>query len=161
MDPQVRAIFERLMRHPQPPAEVARRSIVDGKLDLNPFRNLERFGPATTELVCTAEELEVYVRTFETTGFAGGINWYRNMPRNAAEHPAVGRQKLELPCLMITAGWDAALRPELAAGMPALCSDLELHNVERAGHWIQQEMPGALNSLLIDWLRRRFAHPSR
>jgi pimeloyl-ACP methyl ester carboxylesterase len=156
MDAQVRAIFEGLMRRPQPPEEVARRMLASGKPNLNPFRNLEQLREVTTELCVTPDELEVYVRTFERTGFAGGINWYRNMTRNGVEHPEIGRQKLELPCLMITAAWDMALRPELAAGMPALCSDLEMHNIERAGHWVQQEMPDAVNALLVDWLRRRF-----
>jgi pimeloyl-ACP methyl ester carboxylesterase len=156
MDPQARAIFEGLMRRPQPPEEVARRMLASGKLNMNPFRNLEQLRDAATEPCVTPDELEVYVRTFERTGFAGGINWYRNMTRNGVEHPEIGRQKLDLPCLMITAAWDVALRPEFAAGMPALCSDLELHNIERAGHWVQQEMPDAVNSLLVDWLRRRF-----
>ena len=57
---------------------------------------------------------------------------------------------------MITAEWDMALRPEMAAGMSALCSDLETHMIERAGHWVQQESPEPLNRHLTDWLRRRF-----
>ena len=57
-------------------------------------------------------------------GFRGGINWYRNIDRNAREHPQIGVTKLTLPCLMITAEWDGALPPRMAAGMPALCADL-------------------------------------
>ena len=38
---------------------------------------------------------------------------------------------------MVTAEWDMALPPEMAAGMPALCSDLEMAQVAKAGHWIQ------------------------
>ncbi len=68
----------------------------------------------------------------------------------------MGVQKLELPCLMVTAEWDLALRPELAAGMPAVCGDLEMTQVARAGHWIQQEYPEELNAILLDWLERRF-----
>jgi pimeloyl-ACP methyl ester carboxylesterase len=36
------------------------------------------------------------------------------------------------------------------------CSDLELHTVSRAGHWVQQEYPEEVNGLLTDWLVRRF-----
>jgi len=156
MDPQARAIFAGLMRRPLPPEEMARRAFAGGTLDLNPFRDVAKLGDIASEPMVTPEELAVYVRTFEATGFAGGINWYRNMQRNGREHPEIGRQKLDLPCLMITAGWDVALRPELAAGMPALCSDLEMHNIDKAGHWVQQEAPDAVNALLVDWLRRRF-----
>src|SRR2546428_690317 len=63
---------------------------------------------------------------------------------------------LALPCLMITAEWDFALPPELAAGMPALCSDLEMHLIRECGHWTQQERPEELNLLMTDWLVRRF-----
>ena len=48
------------------------------------------------------------------------------------------------------------LPPRMAAGMPALCSDLEMHNIERAGHWVQQEFPDAVNQTIVDWLKRRF-----
>ncbi len=57
---------------------------------------------------------------------------------------------------MVTAEWDAALRPEMAAGMPALCPDLEMHQIPRCGHWTQQEHPEGLNRLLVDWLTPRF-----
>jgi microsomal epoxide hydrolase/non-specific protein-tyrosine kinase len=49
-----------------------------------------------------------------------------------------------------------ALRPELAAGMPALCPDLETKSIARCGHWTQQEKPAELNAILVDWLVRRF-----
>jgi pimeloyl-ACP methyl ester carboxylesterase len=31
-----------------------------------------------------------------------------------------------------------------------------MHTIERAGHWVQQECPDQLNTLLVDWLVRRF-----
>jgi pimeloyl-ACP methyl ester carboxylesterase len=86
----------------------------------------------------------------------GAINWYRNIDENQRRFPEVGTGKLTLPCLMITADWDAALPPEMAAGMPALCSDLEMHLIRECGHWTQQEKPEELNHLLVDWLTRRF-----
>jgi pimeloyl-ACP methyl ester carboxylesterase len=57
---------------------------------------------------------------------------------------------------MITAEWDPALRPALAAGMPDICSDLEMHMIEGCGHWTQQEKPEELSGLMLDWLTRRF-----
>jgi pimeloyl-ACP methyl ester carboxylesterase len=155
MDPKARLIFDRLMRAPLDPAEALKRMMASGELDMNPFRRIEDFQPDTAPIV-TREELDVYVHAYEKTGFRGGINWYRNIDRNAREHPQVGVTKLTLPCLMITAGWDGALPPRMAAGMPALCSDLEMHNIERAGHWVQQEFPDAVNETIVDWLKRRF-----
>ena len=42
----------------------------------------------------------------------------------------------------------------LDLAMRELCSDLELHLVETAGHWIQREAPGVVNEHLIVWLNR-------
>jgi pimeloyl-ACP methyl ester carboxylesterase len=56
---------------------------------------------------------------------------------------------------MVTAEWDVALPPEMAAGMPSLCSDLETHMIEGCGHWTQQEKPDELNRIMVDWLSRR------
>ena len=155
MDPKARLIFDRLMRAPVEPAEMAKRMQSQGEFDMNPFRRIEELKPDTA-LIVTPDELEVYVRAYEKGGFRGGINWYRNIDRNAREHPQIGVTKLTLPCLMITAEWDGALPPRMAAGMPALCADLEMHNIERAGHWVQQEFPDAVNRTMVDWLTRRF-----
>lgn len=156
LDARTRKLFDVMLRAPMSPAESASRMLVDGKIDMNPFRRLDDLGEPETELIVTEEELEVYVKAFESSGFRGGINWYRNIDRNSKELPQIGTEKLKLPCLMITAEWDAALRPELAGGMPALCSDLEIHQVAKGGHWVQQEKPDDVNGLLTDWLRRRF-----
>jgi len=155
MDPKARLIFDRLMRAPLSPEESTKRSMASGELDMNPFRRIEELQPETEPIV-TREELDTYVHAYEKSGFRGGINWYRNIDRNLREHPEIGVAKLTLPCLMITAEWDGALPPRMAAGMPALCSDLEIHNIERAGHWVQQEFPDAVNEKIVDWLKRRF-----
>lgn len=155
MDSKARLIFDRLMRAPLSPQESAKRMMAGGELDMNPFRRIEELRPETEPIV-TREELNTYAQAYEKSGFRGGINWYRNIDRNLRDHPQIGVAKLTLPCLMITAEWDGALPPRMAAGMPALCSDLEMHNVERAGHWVQQEFPDAVNETIVDWLKRRF-----
>ena len=157
MDPKARLIFDRLMRAPIAPAEAMKRMMADGELDMNPFRRIEELQPGTP-LIVSAAELDTYVHAYEKTGFRGGINWYRNIDRNTREHPEIGVAKLSLPCLMITAEWDGALPPRMAAGMPALCPDLEMYNVDRAGHWVQQEFPDAVNRVMARWLKRRFGN---
>lgn len=87
-------------------------------------------------------------------GYRGGINWYRNIDGNAQAHPDVGVRPLAIPCLMLMAELDPALRPEFAADMPERCSNLEMHLIKNAGHWVQQEQPTEFNALLVDWLRR-------
>jgi pimeloyl-ACP methyl ester carboxylesterase len=129
--------------------------MVDGRLDMNPFRRvgeIETLGAP----VLTPEELDVFVTTFERTGFRGGVNWYRNLDRNWETAPEVGVAAVEVPSLMLVAEWDPVLRPEMAVDMPARVPDLEMVTLPRCGHWTQQEQPEALNSVLVDWLRRRF-----
>jgi microsomal epoxide hydrolase/non-specific protein-tyrosine kinase len=57
---------------------------------------------------------------------------------------------------MLMAERDPALTPALAASMPERCSDLEMHTIPKAGHWVVQEEPDAVNAILVDWLQRRF-----
>ena len=105
----------------------------------------------------TPAEREHYTAVFARTGFRGGINWYRNFDRNWETAPSIGAAPIALPCLMVTAEWDPALRPEMAGGMSALCPDLETVMIRGCGHWTQQEKADELNGILVDWLRRRFA----
>lgn len=158
LDGQVRLLFEKLMRPPVDPLEAAAQMVgEDGQLDMNPFRRLGEL--PSGESLLTPEELDVFVRTFERTGFRGGIEWYRNFDRNWERLPELGTSPIEVPSLMVTAEWDAALRPEMAAGMPALVPDLEMHQIAKCGHWTQQEKPEELNRILVDWLGRRFGEP--
>ncbi len=152
MDSAVRPIFEKMMRRGSPPTPGGMAAMTDA----NPFRRIAEM-EAPGEPMLSADEIEVYVRAFEKSGFFGPVSWYRNIDRNKTLYPGVGSERLELPCLMVTAEWDMALRPELAAGMPAVCADLETHMIEACGHWTQQEKPEELNRLMIDWLRRRFS----
>jgi pimeloyl-ACP methyl ester carboxylesterase len=143
-----------IMRRAVPPAEALAKAGAEGVAG-NPFLRIEAMSPIGPELL-TSDELEYYVRAFTKTGFRGGINWYRNIDGNAERFPAVGTTKLDIPCLMITAEWDPALPPSTAAGMPDICTDLEMHMIAECGHWTQQEKPDELSHLMVDWLKRRF-----
>ena len=103
-----------------------------------------------------AEELDYYTRAFEKSGFEGGINWYRNFTRNW-QLTEGQTEKIDVPCLMISAADDIVLRPEMTAGMENHIADLEKHVIADCGHWTQSEKPAELNALMTDWLKRRFA----
>jgi pimeloyl-ACP methyl ester carboxylesterase len=155
LERQVRTVFERLMVGGIDPARMAEHGIArEAGATFNPFLRLSELPEA--EPVASPEELEHYVHAFEAHGFRGPLNWYRNIDANDATYHDVGRAPLDLPALMLCAEWDAALPPSLADRMHERCSDLELHTVSRAGHWVQQEYPEEVNGLLTDWLVRRF-----
>jgi len=156
MDQHVATIVRNTMRASAPLADVYAAAFADGTLNMNPFWKIEN-APVTGEPLLGEADTQRYIEQFSRTGFRGGINWYRNIDRNAEDHPGIGIDPIDLPCLMITAELDPALRPEFADGMDARCSDLEIHMIENAGHWVQQEQREVFNHLLLDWLDRRFA----
>lgn len=107
------------------------------------------------EEILEGDDLAYYVNAFSNSGFRGGINWYRNFTRNwelTAELP----QRVTMPALMVTAENDRVLPPSAAAHMGDHCDDLETHLIEDTGHWVQAEQPEALNTVLTDWMIRRF-----
>ena len=152
LEANCRMLFEKMMRHASKPdiASVAELG------DANPFRRLEELESFGTPMLSEAE-IQTYVDAFSQSGFFGPVSWYRNIDRNTEILPAIGTQKLDLPCLMVTAEWDAALPPAMADGMPALCSDLERVDIAECGHWTQQEKPAELSQAMIGWLRKKFA----
>ncbi|MDO8900897.1 MAG: alpha/beta hydrolase [Phenylobacterium sp.] len=82
----------------------------------------------------------------------GMINWYRA----AARHPDFMREpwaKIEIPTLVIWGEADAALGLETLEGTEAYVSDLRIERLPGVSHWVQQEAPEAVNSLLVDWLK--------
>ncbi|GJM37137.1 MAG: epoxide hydrolase [Acidimicrobiales bacterium] len=112
--------------------------------------NLAQADTAPGDALMSDRELEVFVSAFESSGFTGSINWYRNLDRNwhllADVEPII-----EHPALMIYGERDPIPRPEnLAAVVP---------NVQEAsldcGHWIQQERPEETTRLMLDWLEQR------
>ena len=61
----------------------------------------------------------------------GGINWYRNLDRNWEATPHLDGARIDVPSLMVTAEWDAVLRPEMAEPMRDTVADLEIHMIPR------------------------------
>jgi len=146
----VRRVFTQLVRSGVPLAET--RTPRHGRNLVEVVTGSEPPG----RLLLSEDELQIYVRAFERTGFTGGINWYRNLDRNWETTPQLAGAKVEVPALMVTAEHDPVLRPELAEAMRDLVSDLETVMIPGCGHWTQQERPAELSGIMIDWLTRRF-----
>jgi epoxide hydrolase A/B len=150
-----RRVFTQLMRRGVPFESVLARMAEPGFQMPNMVEMVER-DETVGEPLLSDEEVATYVAAFERTGFTGGINWYRNFDRNWETTAHLAGARIEVPSLMVTAEWDPALRPEMAAGMPSFVPDLETHMIRACGHWTQQEKPEELNAIMIDWLVRRF-----
>ncbi|WP_238015424.1 alpha/beta hydrolase [Dactylosporangium sp. AC04546] len=104
------------------------------------------------EPVMSDSELAVFIAAFESTGFTGSINWYRNLDRNwrlLADVDPVIRQ----PALMIYGDRDAVLRSER---LTEFVPNVEVVSLD-CGHWIQQEKPDETNQAILKWLDQRAA----
>jgi pimeloyl-ACP methyl ester carboxylesterase len=105
--------------------------------------------------VLSDEELPRYVEALTRTGFAGGDAWYVNHEANAAyAAEAVAGGRLEMPVLFVVGAYEYTcdcLTSRLAEPMGELCSDLTT-TVVPSGHWLAQERPAEVNSVLAAWL---------
>lgn len=102
------------------------------------------------EPVMSDPELAVFVGAFESAGFTGGINWYRNLDRNwhllADVNPVI-----EHPALMIYGEQDIIPKSDK---LPEFVPNVEVASLD-CGHWIQQEMPEETNKLILQWLEQQ------
>ncbi len=118
----------------------------------NALINLARAETPLGDPVMSDSELAVFVSAFESTGFTGGINWYRNLDRNwrllADVDPIIRK-----PALMIYGDRDMVARAER---LPQFVPNVEVVSLD-CGHWIQQEMPQETTEAILKWLDRRDA----
>ena len=130
---------------------------VDGDQSFALLKALQAYDPATEarEAFLTADELAMFVETFQRTGFTGGINWYRNFTRNWQNSAGI-EDKVLVPSLMIMAEKDAVLPPSAADGMETYVPNLERALIRGSGHWTQQEKPTKVNRVILDWMDRHF-----
>ena len=111
------------------------------------------------------DELAVYTRAYERTGFQGGLNWFR------CHTGSIGKSEIEffagrtidVPSCFISgvADWGTYRKPGALERMQTTtCTRMEgVHLIEGAGHWVQQEQPDRFNALLVDFLRKRTSAP--
>jgi len=104
------------------------------------------------------QELAVYAAEYQRNGFQGGLNWYRTRTSGAfdSELQLFSGRTIDVPSIFISgkSDWGVYQQPgaiermkESACSMMVGCTLLE-----GAGHWVQQEQPDAVSSLLIDFL---------
>lgn len=155
--------------------------VADAELDADPARTLRRMmgslSPADREAALlmtapgpmgfldrlaepaglpdwiSAEELDHYIAEFTRTGFTGGLNWYRNLDRNweiMANPPAA---TIDVPTLFMGGSADPVLaftRRDRATEL--VTGPYREVILEGAGHWLQQERPAEVNSVLLEFL---------
>ncbi|WP_135467535.1 alpha/beta hydrolase [Crenalkalicoccus roseus] len=105
------------------------------------------------------EELRVYSAEYARTGFQGGLQWYRCRTSGLfeAEMQIFSGLRIEVPSLFIAGRSDWGIHQvpgALERMQTAACARMiGCHLVEGAGHWVQQEQPERVSTLLLDFLR--------
>jgi pimeloyl-ACP methyl ester carboxylesterase len=117
-------------------------------------RYLDQFQPSA-ELPpwLTEEDLDVFVRGFQRSGFTRPLHWYRNFDRNWELTEHVAGAKVEQPALFMVGQRDHVRRVTPPDIMDGRVTDLRGHVVlPGAGHWTQQERPEEVNQALLSFL---------
>ncbi|MBS0524873.1 MAG: alpha/beta fold hydrolase [Proteobacteria bacterium] len=119
--------------------------------------------PAAAEIAnnkwLTDAELEVYSDEYQRNGFQGGLNWYRvrTTGRTNGELEVFTGRTIDVPSTFISgrSDWGIYQVPGALERMQkSACTRMkEIHLVEGAGHWVQQEQPDEVNRLLLNFLR--------
>ncbi|KAK7820702.1 hypothetical protein U0070_026246 [Myodes glareolus] len=135
--------------------------------------------------ITTEEEIKFYVQQFKKTSFRTWV-LHRDLgfflsseigvgstqgcllELLAAEAPGMvtsgaedeqGPGQILVPALMVTAGKDIVLRPEMSKNMENWIPNLKRGHIEDCGHWTQIEKPAELNEILIKWLETEVKNP--
>lgn len=107
----------------------------------------------------TEADMDYYEGEFRQSGFRGPLNRYRNHERDFEWLKAWQGKRIEQPALFIGGTRDPATYlfgavSDPIAMMRMFAPKVEGHIIEGVGHWTQQERPGEVNRLLLDWLGR-------
>lgn len=106
----------------------------------------------------TEDDLALYAAEYGRTGFQGGLNWYRRMTseEGAADLRLFAGRRIEVPAAFIGGAqdWGVFQFPgALEAFETTATADYRgTALIDRAGHWVQQERPGATTAAILSFL---------
>jgi pimeloyl-ACP methyl ester carboxylesterase len=114
--------------------------------------------PTTLPGWLTEADLDTYTAAFTASGFAGGLNYYRNLDRNRELLAPFRGLPVQVPALFLIGQRDVGLSipgmRDIIAAMPSLVPQLRpVIEVPEAGHWLQQERPAEVNAALVAFLQ--------
>ncbi|MEJ0060262.1 MAG: alpha/beta hydrolase [Terricaulis sp.] len=125
------------------------------KAGANLFDDIDDF--ETLPAWLTPADIDYFTAEFESSGFRGPLNRYRNNARDHAYLTQFAERKIEQPTLFIGGDKDPVLTSfpgvDLVGLMRDKVTDLRAaHILPGIGHWTQQEAPDLVTGHLIDWL---------
>ncbi len=124
------------------------------------------FMPSPAEIAAckwlTEAEVEVYATEYGRTGFTGALQGYRvrrgSDPKSVAEMLTFSGRTIDVPSMYIAgkSDWGVYQTPGAVEKMrTTACTHMSgFHLLDGAGHWVQQEQPEQVSTLLSDFLRK-------
>lgn len=130
--------------------------LVGGKERINLFDG--RFDSCPLPTWLGRKALDYYIAEFEHSGFTGPLNRYRAMDIDVDDMAAAAHEMIEQPSLFIGGVDDPAryMLPDIdryKEPVPRLTDCRGVHFIDGAGHWVQQEAPDKINTLLLSFLK--------
>ena len=119
------------------------------------------FMPSAAEIAAckwlTEAEVEVYATEYGRTGFTGALQGYRvrrgSDPRSVAEMLTFSGRTIDVPSMYIAgkSDWGVYQTPGAVDKMrTSACTHMVgFHLLDGAGHWVQQEQPEQVSTLLV------------
>ena len=104
-------------------------------------------------------ELAFYAAEYGRNGFQGGLQWYRGSTTGVftPELQLWSGRTIDIPSAFISGkqDWGTYQRPGVFETMQTkVCTNMiGCHLVDGAGHWVQQEQPGEVSRLLVQFLQ--------
>lgn len=154
-DSNPRGLLSRLYLSPNSPREAP--------LVTDPLRSaggwIDRLGaPKELPAWLKAEDLDYVVSQFESAGFRGGVNYYRNFHRNWEITENLEGVKVNIPTLFIAGERDVviagATREQLTGSMSRVVEDLRgVILIPEIGHWVQQEAAEQTNAAMLEFIK--------
>jgi pimeloyl-ACP methyl ester carboxylesterase len=125
---------------------------------VDPAMNMLRPSPVSVPDWADPEYVEHTIRAFSKSGFRGGLNYYRALPKTFDLMPAFKNAPISQPSLYIWGEADGLCQffhpggpslDELRKAQPGLVDQIKIEN---AGHWLQHEAADRVNAELLKFL---------
>ena len=106
----------------------------------------------------TDEMLAYYLNAYRHSGFAGGINYYRNLDENWRRLLPLRESKITCPVLFIAGTADMVIQGMGADALHDMMAPrvphLDIVMLPKIGHWLQNEAPEAVNEAMLRFLQQ-------
>jgi pimeloyl-ACP methyl ester carboxylesterase len=104
----------------------------------------------------TDRDIPFYVEAWRQPGaLTAMLNWYRSIAQRPPE--SLTDSRVRVPTLIQWGRNDIALVPDMAEASLAYCDDGRLITYDEATHWLQHDVPEAVNARLLEFFRQENA----